>query len=110
MISGTGWADEALTKFSAGTNLLLHEAVHIPTLDEAEQMGLEATPDQLTRELALHTSIEGVGRMAAQADVDLLVLVRLRPPPLFDIKLTSAVRAFFEGAVVIASDGDTFTP
>ena len=54
--------------------------------------------------------IEAAGQLATDAQVDRLVLVRLRPPPFFEIQMTSLVGNAFKGEVVIASDGDLVFP
>ena len=38
-----------------------------------------------------------------------LVLVRLRPPPVYDLQVTSVVDDRYEGRVIVAEDGDTIT-
>ena len=54
--------------------------------------------------------MEEVGELAQRAGVGTLVLVRLRPPPVYDIQITSAVNDHFDGAIVIPDDGDEITP
>jgi ribonuclease BN (tRNA processing enzyme) len=110
VISGTGWAAAELIAFAQGANLLAHEAVYVPTPEQAEQMGFDADPEQLRREAAEHTAIDAVGALARAAGVGTLVLVRLRPPPLYDLQITSVVNDEFGGRIVIASDGDEITP
>jgi len=73
-------------------------------------MGIDEDPELLRRDAALHTSIESVGDIARRADADTLVLVRLRPPPVFDIQITTHVDDRYDGRIVIASDGDEITP
>jgi ribonuclease BN (tRNA processing enzyme) len=51
-----------------------------------------------------------VGGLARRAGVETLVLVRLRPPPVYDIQLTSLIDDEFPGRIVIADDGDEITP
>ncbi len=110
VISGTGWAPEELIEFTRGANLLTHEAVYVPTPELAEQMGFDADPEQLRREAAEHTAIDAVGALARASGVETLVLVRLRPPPVYDLQITSVVNDEFAGRIVIASDGDEITP
>ncbi len=110
VISGTGWAPAELIEFTRGANLLTHEAVYVPTPELAEQMGFEANPEQLRREAAEHTAIDAVGALARETGVETLVLVRLRPPPVYDLQITSVVDDEFGGRIVIASDGDEITP
>ena len=110
VVSGTGWAPDALVGFAQGASLLVHEAVFIPTPEIAEEIGLDMDPERLRGEAALHTSIEDVGDLATRSGVDTLVLVRLRPPPVYAIQLTRPIGQTFDGRIRIAADGDEFTP
>jgi ribonuclease BN (tRNA processing enzyme) len=51
-----------------------------------------------------------VGALAARAGVGTLVLVRLRPPPVYDLQITSLVDDSFDGRIEIPDDGDEITP
>jgi len=110
VVAGTGWAREALIAFAQGANVLVHEAAFIPDPETAAKIGVEEDPDRLRREIALHTRMEDVGGLAQRAGVGTLVLVRLRPPPVYDIQITSEVNDHFDGAIVIPDDGDEITP
>jgi ribonuclease Z len=110
VVGGTGWGGEALAEFARGANLLLHEAVAVPTAEEAAALKLTVEPERLRREAALHTTIHQVGVLAQRAGVETLVLVRLRPPPVYAIQLTSRVDDDFAGKIVVAADGDEITP
>lgn len=110
VISGTGWAPEALIRFAQGADMLVHEAVYIPSPEDIEPAGIEADPERLRRESALHTSILEVGNIARKAGVQTLVLTRMRPPPFFDIQVESIVNDQFPGQIEVAEDGDAYTP
>jgi len=110
VIAGTGWAEAALVEFARGANLLVHEGAYIPTPEIAQQMELDEDPDRLRRAAAEHTAIDAVGALAQQAGVETLVLVRMRPPPVYDLQITSVVDDSFDGRIVIAEDGDEITP
>jgi ribonuclease Z len=110
VVSGTGWAGDALTEFARGTGLLVHEAALVPTPEEAAEAGLDADPERLRREGVLHAGFERVGDIARRAGAETLVLVRLRPPPVYDLQVTSLVDDHFPGRIVIAEDGDEITP
>jgi ribonuclease BN (tRNA processing enzyme) len=110
VVAGTGWAPEALIELARGANLLTHEAFYVPTPELAEELGFEADPSQLRREAAEHTTIDAVGALAQAAGVETLVLVRLRPPPVIDLQITSVVNDQFSGRIVIAADGDEIRP
>ena len=104
VIACTGWATAELIEFAQGANLLMHEAIYVPTPEVAETMGFDADPAQLLREAAEHTAIDAVGALARAAGVDTLVLVRLRPPPIYDLQITGVVNDEFNGRIVIASE------
>jgi ribonuclease BN (tRNA processing enzyme) len=110
VVSGTGWAPEALAGFARSASVLVHEAAFIPTPEVARELGIEAETERLQRESALHTALADVGGLAARAGVGTLVLVRLRPPPVYDLQITSLVDDSFDGRILIASDGDEITP
>jgi ribonuclease Z len=110
VVAGTGWAEGALIAFAQGANLLVHEAVYIPPPEIAKQMEFDEDPELLLRAAHEHTAIDAVGALAQQARVETLVLVRMRPPPVYDLQITSVVDDTFDGRVAIAEDGDEFTP
>lgn len=110
VVAGAGWAPDALVAFARGADVLVHEAVYVPTPEVAAQAGLGVTPEQLAREARLHTTIDAVGALAQRAGVATLVLVRLRPPPVYAIQLTSQIDDAFQGRIVVADDGDEIRP
>jgi len=110
VVSGTGWAPDALAGFARGASLLVHEAAFVPGPEVARELGIDAQAERLRREGALHTGLADVGALAARAGVGTLVLVRLRPPPVYDLQITSLVDDSFDGPILIAGDGDEITP
>jgi ribonuclease BN (tRNA processing enzyme) len=110
VIGGTGWAPDALIDFTRGAGLLVHEAVFVLTPQIAEELGFEVSDEVLAREAAEHTTLQEVGALAQKAGVKTLILVRLRPPPVYDVQITGVVGDDFEGRIVIAKDGDEFIP
>ena len=58
----------------------------------------------------MHTSLYDVGQLATRAGVDTLVLIKLRPPPFFDLQITSAVNQTYDGTIKLPDDGDEYTP
>ena len=102
--------ETALAEFSAGATVLVREAALIPSAEEAEAAGIETEPDQLRREAGLHTPFESVAGLAQQAGIDTLVLVRLRPPPVYDFQVMGMLGDTFDGEGVIAEDGEEVTP
>jgi ribonuclease BN (tRNA processing enzyme) len=110
VVAGTGWAPEALVELARGADVLVHEAIHLPSPAEAEAAGLDLAPDAIAREAGLHTRVEEVGGLAARAGVGTLVLVRLRPPPVFAFQLSSRVDDLFPGRIVVPDDGEEIRP
>ncbi|MCZ6463446.1 MAG: hypothetical protein O7A09_03830 [Proteobacteria bacterium] len=111
VVSGTGWSDDALVAFSDGSDVLVHEAIYVPTPADMEAAGIvDVDLDLLRREEELHTSILEVGALAERTGVETLVLVRMRPPPMFDIQVTGELRKHFSGGIWIPDDGDELEP
>jgi ribonuclease Z len=105
-----GWAPEAVVALARGADVLVLEAAFVPTPEVAKQLGLDIAPERLQGEGALHTSIDAVGGLARGAGVRTLVLVRLRPPPVFSLQITRVVDQTFDGRIVVADDGAEITP
>jgi ribonuclease BN (tRNA processing enzyme) len=95
---------------SRAGHLLVHEAAYIPPPEIAKQMEFDEDPELLLRAAREHTAIDGVGALAQRAGVETLVLVRMRPPPVYDRQITSVVDDDFDGRIVIAEDGDEIIP
>ncbi len=111
VVSGSGWGREVLASFAGGADVLVHEAAYLPTLEELEGTGAEIpNPERLELEAKLHTSIEEVGELATEAQVERLVPVRLRPPPFFNLQVERIVATDFSGEVIVADDGDVVFP
>jgi ribonuclease Z len=110
VVSSAAWAPDELVELARGAQLLVHEAAFLPTPEEARAMGLTDDPERLRRDAALHTGLEAVGSLARRAGTDTLVLVRLRPPPVYHLQVTSVVDDTFDGRVIVAEDGDELTP
>ncbi len=110
VVAGSGWAPDALVEIARGAHLLVHEAAFVPDRQLAEQLGLDDEIERFERERALHTQLTDVGTLATRAGVETLALVRLRPPPAFDVQMTGPISDSFDGKVVIAEDGDELVP
>jgi ribonuclease BN (tRNA processing enzyme) len=111
VVSGSGWGHDVLASFAGGADVLVHEAAYLPTVEELEGTGAEVPfPERLELEAALHTSILEVGDIATEAQVDRLVLVRLRPPPFFDLQVRSLVANDYKGEIIVPKDGDFVFP
>jgi ribonuclease BN (tRNA processing enzyme) len=109
-VAPTAGADAELERFAAGAQTLVRSAAYSPTPDEAKEAGIEISDEVLRREATLHSSFRDVGVVAQQVGAETLVLVRLRPPPVFDLQITGIVSEQFSGEIVIADDGDEITP
>jgi ribonuclease Z len=110
VVSGDTRRSETLVEMARGADLLVHEAVDVPSAEAAEQVGLGVSPQELAREARLHGSVEAAGRLAQRAGVTTLALVRLRPPPVYAIQLTSRVDDHFAGRILVPDDGDEVRP
>jgi ribonuclease BN (tRNA processing enzyme) len=110
VVGGTGFNDDALAEFSRGAHTLVHEANYIPTEEEARGAELDTDPADLARQARMHTTLIDVGALASRAGVETLVLVRLRPPPVYTLQVTSLVNDSFDGAILVPHDGDEITP
>ena len=58
VISGTGWAPDALVEFVRDTDLLVHDSVFVPLPEDIEAACMTADPSLARPQAALHTSIE----------------------------------------------------
>ena len=105
LVSGAGFDPEALVAAAHGADAWVHESLRGASLDEAVTAGGESAQG-IAREGALHTRLEEVGALAARAGVGQLVLVRLRPPPVYGFWYTRLVGQTFRGAISIPDDGD----
>ena len=110
VISGTGWAPDALVDFAQDTDLLVHEAVFVPPPEDIEDAGVIADPERLIQEAALHTSIEKVGALATQARAKQLALVRMRPPPFYQFQVKIIVGQTYDGTILLPEDGEELSP
>ena len=111
VVSGSGWGREALASFAANADVLVHEAAYLPTPEELAGTGAEIpNPERLALEAKIHTSILDVGKLAREAQARRLVLVRLRPPPFFELQVRSLVANDYGGKIVVPKDGEVVYP
>ena len=110
VVGGTGWDGAAVEALARGANLLLHDANHVPTREEAEAASLAVDPERLAREAVIYTDFDEVGAIARRAGVGSLVLIRMRQPVVLDLQITSRVDDEYDGPIAVAHDGDEFTP
>lgn len=111
VVSGSGWGRDTLASFAANADVLVHEAAYLPTPEELAGTGAEVpNPERLALEAKIHTSILDVGKLAREAQAERLVLVRLRPPPFFELQVRSLVANDYEGEIVVPKDGEVVYP
>ncbi len=108
-LASAGLGADELEGFAQGVDWLWLGAIYGASLDQAEKAGA-LHMDMLRREAKGHFLLEKVGTVAAAAEARGLVLMRLRPPPVFASQYRSVVGRTYQGAVVIAEDGEHITP
>lgn len=106
VISGDTRPTPALVELAKGADVLVHEVMHVPSIDALVAREPNATT---LREhlLASHTTTEQVGRLATEAGVETLVLTHFVPggyPFLADEVWYDAVRPHFSGNLIVGRD------
>jgi ribonuclease BN (tRNA processing enzyme) len=106
VISGDTAYAPKLADFAKGADVLVHEVMYLP--------GIEALAKRLPnanrlREhlLAAHTLPEDVGKIAASAGVNTLVLSHFVPgddPSITDEQWSEGVRRYFKGRIIVGKD------
>ena len=94
-----------LAEFAHGADVLVHEAIYLPWVDKlVARVKNGATLKKHL--LASHTAAEDVGRIAAAADVKVLVMSHLVPGELdvTDEDWSSEARKHFKGRLIVARD------
>jgi ribonuclease Z len=109
VVTSAGFDPERVATLSEGADVLVAGAVYGASLEAAAEAGIDRL-EILESEAAHHFRLEDVGGLAARAGVRTLVLVRLRPPPVFDFQYKGVVGERYGGRVVVARDGDEITP
>jgi ribonuclease BN (tRNA processing enzyme) len=106
VISGdTAYAPE-LAEFAKGADVLVHEVMYLPGV---EKLVSRLPNAKRLREhlMAAHTLPEDVGRIAAQAGVETLVLSHFVPgddPSITDDQWSEGVKKYFKGRVIVGKD------
>ena len=106
VISGDTRPSKALVKLAEGADVLVHEVMHVPSLDRliAAEPNARKLKDHL---LASHTTTDQVGRVATEARVKTLVLSHFVPGgplSLKDEEWADAVRPSFSGKLIVGRD------
>jgi ribonuclease Z len=108
VVAGSGAEADALAAFATGAGLLAAEGFYRESVEMAIAAG-DPDAERLRREADLHLATGALGEVAERAGVPLLVLTRLRPPPLFDQQFRTSVSEHYRGRVVVAKDCDSFS-
>lgn len=106
VFSGDTRPSPALVKLAQGADILVHEVMHLPSLEQliASEPNAKTLREHL---LASHSTTEQVGRIATEAGVKTLVLSHFVPggyPFLKDEVWFDAVRPYFSGKLVVGRD------
>jgi len=106
VISGDTRPSQNLVKLAQGADVLVHEVMHLPSLEQliATEPNAKTLREHL---LASHTTTEQVGRIATEAGVKTLVLSHFVPggyPFLKDEVWFDAVRPYFSGNLIVGRD------
>jgi ribonuclease BN (tRNA processing enzyme) len=100
VISGDTAPSDALASLAKGADVLVHEALWVPSAPGAPGTALR------THIMNSHTPVEEAGRLAARAGVKTLVLSHIVPTDSApsDDQLIAAARSTFDGRVVVGKD------
>lgn len=106
VISGDTRPTPALIALARGTDVLVHEVMHVPSIDAliAREPNATTLREHL---LASHTTTEQVGRLATEAEVKTLVLSHFVPggyPFVSDEVWRDAVRPHYAGNLIVGRD------
>jgi ribonuclease BN (tRNA processing enzyme) len=106
VFSGDTRPSQNLVKLAQGADVLVHEVMHLPSLEQliATEPNAKTLREHL---LASHTTTEQVGRIATEAGVKTLVLSHFVPggyPFLKDEVWFDAVRPYFSGDLIVGRD------
>ncbi len=106
VISGDTARSDALVHLAQGADVLVHEALWVPAVDQI--VGSVANASTLKKHImASHTAAEDCGRVAEAAGVKTLVLSHLVPPDnpmITDQMWIDAASKYFRGRVVVGKD------
>ncbi|MBI5901085.1 MAG: MBL fold metallo-hydrolase [Rhodocyclales bacterium] len=106
VVSGDTTYSPELIELAMGADVLVHEALYLPGLQQL----LQRVPNAATmreHQLASHTATEDVGRVAVAAGVKTLVLSHFVPgddPSITDDEWTEGIRKHFSGRIIVGKD------
>jgi ribonuclease BN (tRNA processing enzyme) len=106
VISGDTARSEALVRLAQGADVLVHEALWVPAVDQIVASAAHASSLK-QHIIASHTAAEDCGRVAEAAGVKTLVLSHLVPPDnpqITDQMWIDAASKYFRGRIVVGKD------
>lgn len=111
-VAAAGSDAAAIAAFARGSQLLVTGGIYGASLLMAREAALpSAEIARLEREAKSRLRLEQIGGVATDAGVAGVMLVRLRPPPVFAFQYERLVRETFRGGpVLVAEDGETLAP
>lgn len=103
VVSGDTTYSDNLVQLARGADVLIHEAMFVPAID---QLTGENAPRLKEHLLRSHSTTEQVGLVAARAGVKKLVLSHLVPafPTITDAMWLDGVRKHFRGEAIVGRD------
>jgi ribonuclease BN (tRNA processing enzyme) len=106
VISGDTSASDNLIELAKGADVLVHEVMHLPSIDRL--ISAEPNAPLLRAHLiAAHSTCEQVGRAAQAAGVKTLVLSHFVPgglPAIPDSVWLEATKPYFDGTILVGRD------
>jgi ribonuclease BN (tRNA processing enzyme) len=109
----TGPCGNVLGDFAKGADILVHEVINLPAIEQALRAQIPGTDSSPERHAAMmkhmseeHSTAQEVGKTASRAGVRMVVLSHLAPgrPADADSGYVDGVREFYAGPVVIGRD------
>jgi ribonuclease BN (tRNA processing enzyme) len=104
----TGPCGHVLADFAKGADILVHEVIDLPAIEQALRTGVP--PERMERLMnhmrTEHSTPEQVGKTASEAGVKLVVLSHMVPAPTGanDAAYVDGVKKFYAGPVVVGRD------
>lgn len=108
--SGDTAPSEAVAQIAKGCDVLVHEAMYVPAIEQFAKQIANGDPAKLQNFIAHmkadHTPVEDVGRIAQQAGVKTLVLSHLSPSidGLSDDTWRAPAAKYFKGEIIVGKD------
>lgn len=112
VFTGDSGPSENITKLAEGADVLVSEVLDFKllTTESSEGVGIAKAPNQEAIRYHMerrHLSPEEVGKMAAKANVKLVILSHVVPgdvSPKYFVEFVAAVKKYFSGPVILGQD------